>query len=401
MMNKKRKKNIWIILVVVLAVLVAGFNIVSGLNNSVVVSGVQVQETTIQAYIDENGRTSLPHVYHITMPMQGRILPLTLSEGDRVIKGQQVGKMEDLDWQEALLEVESITATFQNWLESSAAQLKASNIRLEFDKWDWERHKKLAQKSAISEREQRDTKRNFLDSTVQVESSQAMYYATKALQSIIDLLPGYVNRNYDRTIIKSPVTGTILKRHVWNEKVMTAGAPLLDVGTLDELEVTAEILTEEAVHVHQGDKVVIYGSSLGDKSLPGTIRLVEPKAFTKVSSLGVEEQRVAIKISFTPEAKKIIQETELNLGLEYRVRVKIITDEKSKALTVPRTALFFGSDGQWQLFRVENGRAKLRVVEIGLVNDLEAEIVSGLLKGDTIISVPQSNLTEGGKVTVL
>ncbi|MCP3890477.1 MAG: efflux RND transporter periplasmic adaptor subunit [Desulfobulbaceae bacterium] len=400
-MAEKRRKPIWIFAVVSLIGLMIIIKIVQGMNNSVVVSSVVVQESTVEAYVDEHARTSLPHVYHVTMPMQGRILPLQVAEGDEVRKGQLVAKMEDLDWRDALLEVESITTTFENWLEASSAQLKASKIRLEFDKWDWERHKQLAQKSAISEREQRDTKRNYLDSSVQFESSEAMYYATKALQSIVDLLPGYANRNFDRTTITSPVAGTILRRHVWNEKVMTAGAPLLDIGNLSELEVTADILTEEAVHIHPGDKVVIYGSSLEDKSLPGVIRLIEPNAFTKVSSLGVEEQRVAVKIAFTDEAKKTIEKEGLNLGLQYRVRVKIITDENKKTLAVPRTAIFYDAEGEWKLYRVENGRAKLTVVKTGLTNDLQAEIIAGLKEGDSVITVPQSNLADGVKVQSL
>lgn len=394
-------KRKWILLALIAVALFLVFKFMSGASKGVMVNTVEVKESTIEAYIDEHARTSIPHTYHITMPMQGRILPIEVTEGDTVIKGQSIAKIEDLDWQEAQLEVESITATFQNWLEASMAQLKASKVRLEYDKWNWERHEQLAKNDAISEREVRDTKRNYLDSSEQVESSQAMYYATKALQSIVDLLPGYVNRNYDRTTIKSPVAGTILKRHVWNEKMVTAGQPLLEVGDLSELEVTADILTEEAVHIHTGDKVVIYGSSLGENSLPGTIRLVEPKAFTKISSLGVEEQRVAVKINFTKEATKQIEKVGLNLGLQYRVRVKIITNEKHSVLTVPRTALFMGENNQWQLYRIKGSKARITPVTIGLINDEEAEVISGLTKGDTVVSMVQSDLEDNVAVTSL
>lgn len=400
-MAEKKKNRLWVIIVAVIAISAVAANLLSALSDKVDVTAIKVEIRSIQAYVDERGYTSLPHVYHVTMPMQGRILPLKVTEGDRVIKGQLIAKLEDLDWQDALLEVESFTATFQRWLEASKAQLEAAKIRMDFDKWDWERHKELAQKSAISEREKRDINRNFLDSTVQVESSEAMFFATKAMQSIVDLLPGYVNRNFDRTIVKSPVPGTILKRHVWNEKVMAAGSPLLDIGNLEELEITAEVLTEEAVHIHPTDKVLIYGSSLGDKKLEGRIRLVEPKAFTKVSSLGVEEQRVLVKIAFTPEAEKLIQDNHLNLGLKYRVRVKIITKEKADALVIPRTALFYSIDGNWQLYKVVDGKAELITVQTGLINDLEAEIVEGIGLGDTIITVPQASLEDGVKVNIL
>lgn len=397
----KVTKTVWLVFGLCLAALLFTVYIYSTGSRGITVKTAVAMEKTIQAYIDEHGRSSLPHVYHITMPMQGRILPMEVSEGDEVVQGQSVANIEDLDWRDAALEVESITTTFENWLEASGAQLRAAEIRQEFEKWNWERNKSLAERSAISEREQRDSKRNYLDSNVKLESSEAMYFATKAFQSIIDLMPGYVQRNFDRTKIKSPVAGTILKRHVWNEKMMNAGAPLLDIGNLDELEVTADILTEEAVHIHPGDRVEFYGDSLGDHRLNGVVRIIEPEAFTKTSSLGVEEQRVTVKMSFTEEARMLITETNLNLGLHYRVRCKIITDENPNATTIPRTALFVGANGKWQLYKVEHDKAVLTPVDIGLINPTEAEVIKGLQPDDTIVSIPQSDLADGIKVNAL
>ncbi len=400
-MADKKNYRLWIIAALCTTALIAIFNFSGGVSSQLLVNTSEVTSGSIESYIDERARTSLPHIYHITMPMQGRVLPATVEEGDHVKTGDLVMQLDDIDWREATIEAESIVTTFVNWLEASAAQLKAAKIRQDFDKWDWEKNKKLAEKSAISERHKSDSKRNYLDSNVQIESSQAMYYATQAMQSIVDLIPSYVKRNLDRTLIKSPVSGTILKRHVWNEKVMTAGSPLLDIGDMSELEVTADILTEEAVHIHPGNTVEIYGESFGDLSFGGEVRLIEPKAFTRISSLGVEEQRVAIKITFTKQALEDIEKAGLNLGLQYRVRVKVITAKKDAALTVPRTALFYGSNSNWQLYRVKDGRAKLTEVEVGLLNDTEAEIISGLSKGDTIIVVPQSDLEENSKVQSL
>lgn len=400
-MASKKGVNRWLIGVGLLCVLSIAIFFATKEADTVLVTTVDVKEKEMKAYIDEQGYTSLPQIFHVTMPMQGRILPMSVTEGEKVEKNQTVAKLEDDDWLDAQLEVKSITETFQKWLEASAAQRKAAEIRLEFDKWNWERHKELAKDSAISEREQRDTKRNFLDSSVQAESSEALFFATKALESIIDLLPGYVQRNYDRTTVKSPVSGTVLKRHVWNEKVLTPGSPIIDIGNLEELEVTTEILTEEAVNVHTGDQVIIYGASLGTSILPGEVRLVEPNAFTKISSLGVEEQRVAVKIRFTEQAQKQIDKDSLNLGLGYRVRVQVITKEKSNTIAVPRTALFSTDTGEWQLYQVINGRAELTTVELGLVNDIEAEIVSGLSPQDTVISIPQANLRQGIEVKSL
>ena len=397
-MALKKKKPLWLI-AAVCTVAVAALLIGRGsFSQQILVRTATVTQKPIKAFIDERARTSLPHIYHITMPMQGRVLPTQVQEGDYVKTGDLVMQLEDIDWQDAVQEVQSIMTTFEKWLLASGAQLEAARIRQDFDKWEWEKNKELALDSAISERQQRDSKRNYLDSNVQVESSEAMFFATEAMQAIVDLLPGYVQRNLKRTLLKSPVSGTVLKRHVWNEKVMTAGSPLLDIGDLSELEVTADILTEEAVRIHPGKSVEIYGESLGDLILPGEVRLIEPEAFTEVSSLGVEEQRVGVKIALTKEALQVIRLAGINLGLGYRVRVRVITDEKKNSLTVPRNALFYGTGGEWQLYRVEDGRARLTTVDIGLTNDLEAEIISGVKKEDTIIAVPQSSLEDNTKV---
>ena len=285
-----------------------------------------------------------------------------------------------------------------NWRDAAKAQVKASRIRQEFTKWEYEKNKKLVKRSAVSERQERDSRRNYLESNVQIETSQAMFYATEAFQSIVHLLPSYVSRNLDRTQIYSPVTGTVLKRHVWNEKVMTPGEPLLDIGDLTRLEVTADILTEEAVRIQPGDSVDIFGEALGDQAIAGSVRLVEPEAFMKISSLGVEEQRVAVKIKFGEGALAALNKVGRTLGLRYRVRVRIITDERQDTVKVPRTALFRGMDGGWQVYRIEQGRARLTTVDVGLMNDHEAEMKSGIAAGDEVIVAPESAISDGTRV---
>lgn len=400
-MPKITKGRIWIILTLFFVIILTAISINRQVSSGVAVTTMSVSRKSITAYVDEQGYTSLPNVFHVTMPMQGRILPITLSTGEKVEKNQILAQLEDIDWQEAAIEVESIMTTFEKWLEASATQLKAAEIRQEFEKWEWDRIRELAKTSAVSEREQRDSKRNYLEANVEVESSESTYFATKALQAIIDLLPGFVERNLDRTTLKSPANGTILKRYVWNEKMMNGGEPIMEIGDMSQLEVSAEILTEEAIYINEGDPVEIYGGSLGGIRLPGSVRRIEPKAFTKISSLGVEEQRVLVRVAFTAEALEQIKQKEVALGLNYRVRIKVITKNKDNVMVVPRTALFYGAEGQWQLFKVENEAAKLTTVTLGLLNDLEAEIETGLKEKEQIITIPQSNIEDGTRVHLL
>lgn len=400
MAKKRRIRWGWVAVIAVLA-LIIGQAIVGELTKKVDIRTATVTEGPIMAYVEERARTSLPNLYHVTMPMQGRVLSVNVQEGDLVTDGQLVARLEDVEWVENASYVVDISRAFENWLKASAAQIKANKIFQEFSLWEWEMNEKLKKSSAVSERQRRDSRRRYLDSSVQIEASQANYYATEALYSIIQVIPGYVARNLERTVVKSPVTGTVLRRHVWNEKVMNAGEPLLDMGDLTKLEVTADILTEEAVRVQTGDRVDIFGEAIGDIPLLGSVRLVEPQGFTTTSSLGVEQQRVAVRIAFADGILEMLRQSGQSLGLFYRVRVRVFTDEKKQALRVPRTALFRGIDGGWQLYRVEDGTAKLVNVGVGLLNDHEAEIAEGAKAGDIVIIAPESSISDGTRVAAL
>lgn len=400
MAAKNRKSWIFVTVIVVIFIIAAA-TIFSRLSQKIPVRTAGVSVGIIHAYVEERARTSLPHTYHITMPLQGRVLPIDVHEGERVKVGDIVARIDDIDWQDATLETVDIIRAVANWVQATEAQVKAGTIRHEYTKWEWEADSKLLESSFVSEKQERETKRRYLDSAVKIEESQALLQMSMAVQSIIEYLPKYVKRNLDRTIVSSPVTGTILKRHVWNEKVMTPGEPLLDIGNLEEIEITSDVLTEAALRIQPGDQVEIYGESLGDLHMKGVVRLVKPEAFTKISSLGVEEQRVPVKISFAEGTLETLKSSRKTLGLHYRLRVRVITDEKVSALIIPRTALFHGIKGQWQVYRVDNGKARITDVTVGIINDFETEITAGLQAGDTVIVAPDSSITDGTKVLVM
>lgn len=397
MATKSKKSLITILATIVIFGLIV-LAIISELSKKTVVNLAVSKEKNITSYIEERARTSLPHIYHITMPLQGNLLPILVEEGDLVTTGDVVAKIDDIDWQDNKTQIENIVIAVEKWVLAIESQVKASKIREDFTKWEWDMNKELMASSFISEKEGRNSKRWYLDSTVKIEEGQAMFHMSQAFQEIVDLMPAYVKRNLDKTTIKTPVTGRILKRHVWNQKVMNAGEPLLDIGNMDELEITADVLTEDAVNVNIADRVEIFGETVGKKPIEGTVRLIEPEAFTKISSLGVEEQRVAIKISFTKNGLKDLENSKRNLGLHYRVRVRIITDEQTNKIVIPRTALFHGIDGSWQLYRIIGNVAKLTKVEVGLLNNYEAEIISGIKASESVIIAPESSIKDGLKV---
>jgi HlyD family secretion protein len=206
-----------------------------------------------------------------------------------------------------------------------------------------------------------------------------------------------VEHDIELGTITSPVDGVVLARHISDERYLTAGTVLLEIGRLEDLEVEADILTLDVVEAEVGDPVEIYGPAIGPAPARGKVARIYPAGFTKISSLGVEQQRVKVIVEFEPEELTRLRK-QRDLGVGYRVRVRIITAQKPDALVVPRSALFRGDDGQWQVFAVRGGEAEIVPIGDGLMNDKLAEAVSGLEEGELVVEAPESNLTEGAAV---
>jgi HlyD family secretion protein len=203
--------------------------------------------------------------------------------------------------------------------------------------------------------------------------------------------------NLGRGTMHSPVDGVVMERYDSNERYVAAGTVLLRIGELDRLEVEAEVLTQDVGNVKPGDAAEIYGPAIGPTPAKATVERIFPAGFTKVSSLGVEQQRVMVILRFTKEELQRLR-SERRLGVEFRVRVRIYTARKENALVIPRAALFRGPSGAWQVFAVRSGKANLETVEVGLLNDQFAEITNGLDDGEEVILAPESTVTDGTRV---
>src|SRR5690606_30468982 len=176
-----------------------------------------------------------------------------------------------------------------------------------------------------------------------------------------------------------------------SERVVVAGTPLVEIGDPDRLELVSDLLSEDAVQVRPGARVFIEHWG-GDRPLIGTVRLVEPFGFTKISALGVEEQRVNVVIDFA-EPRDAWQ----RMGHGYRARVRIVTWSTPATVKVPISALF-RSGGRWSLFLARDGRARLAAVTVGRMNDEEAEVRRGVAPGDQVILHPGDKIRDGVKI---
>ncbi len=191
--------------------------------------------------------------------------------------------------------------------------------------------------------------------------------------------------------VRAPVSGTILRIYRESEQVIEAGAPLVEIGDPGGLEIVTDLLSTDAVTVSPGDAVLIDGWG-GAKSLNGRVRRVEPYGFTKISALGIEEQRVNVIIDFTdpPELWK-------RLGHGYRVIAHIVRWRGKDVLKAPLSALFRDAD-DWAVFRIQGGRAKRTKITVGHINSESAEITGGLEAGARILLHPSARITDGSRV---
>lgn len=188
-------------------------------------------------------------------------------------------------------------------------------------------------------------------------------------------------------VVRSPVNGLVLRVLEENERVVTAGTPLLEVSNTSKVEVVADVLSTDAVKIRPGTPVLVEEWG-GEGPLRARVRLIEPSAFTKVSALGVEEQRVNVVADFV--------DAVVTLGDGYRVETRFVTWE-GEALKVPAGALFRRGD-EWSVFLVERGRAVCRDVETGQRNESEVEIKGGLRQGDEVVLHPANDLEDGARV---
>ena len=387
------------------------------------------------------------------MPSSGRVEAITLTAGTPVEKGQAVAQMVPLDLKLAVDESEAEVRQLQASIRENAAtnveetalsqakhfvksmhdtvaaaatRVLAGKAKLDYAEKHYGRVAPLAKTGVKTQDELDKAILEKVSSGVSHREDELIHMATVAMAAATDLLPTMIEQqiankgltvavlkeqvmaaaarlkqireNQLRGTVRSPVDGVVLERFVDVEQFLAAGTPLLEIGRIQDLEVEADVLSLDVVDVKNGDPVEIYGPAIGRPKAMGNIEKIYPAGFTKVSSLGVEQQRVKVIIRFNEgELQRLLAQRHLEVG--YRVRVRIITAEKQAALVVPRSALFRGSGSQWQLFVVKNGRASIQNVTIGLMNDRQAEILEGIAPGDRVIVAPETTLGDGKRVT--
>lgn len=349
--------------------------------------------------VDEEGKTNVAERFVISAPVAGFMRRVPLEAGDMVAKGQVVVEIEPLR-SEALdprskASAEADVAAAASELRAAEENMRSRGADERFAASELERARALFErghlsKSALERAESaaKQSEANLSAAAAAVKSARAKLEKASA---VLEYPKDDGGRQMRAVAVRSPAAGRVLKLHRESEGAVAAGVPLVEVGDTASLEVRAEVLSTDAVNIKPGSSVYFERWG-GEGVLEGRVRVVEPAAFTKVSSLGVEEQRVVVisDIVSGPEGWQ-------SLGDGFRVEAKFVIWTAEKAVKVPVSALF-RSGGRSAVFVVDEGRAKERAITIGHVNGISAEVLSGLSAGDEVIVHPDDALREGARV---
>lgn len=364
------------------------------------VETASVTEGRFERSVQEDGRTRLRERFVVSMPQTGRLARIELKQGDSVVQGAAVATMwptapqllDERARAEQMARIEALKAmTVRANVNIQKAQTSLAQARADF-----KRSEMLTQQGFISATHNESVALNVNLREQDLQSAQqdakaAGYELAQASAALKNFSPSPQGREQAAYKIVAPVAGRVLKILQTSEGVVMAGTPLLEIGDPAQLEVVVDILTQDAAQIQPGTPVQLANWG-GPTALTGKVRLVEPAAFTKISALGVEEQRVNSIIDITTPAQQWA-----TLGDGFKVDVRVLVQVAEKAVKVPVSALFpIGAKSA--LFALAQGHARLREIEVVARNGADAWIKSDLPVGTLVIVYPDRKLKDGDAV---
>ena len=360
----------------------------------------EVTRAPLAVTVEDEGKTRVRDRYLVSAPVAGYARRIDLKAGAAVSAGQVLAVIEParsvpLDpraqaqarAQERA--AEAALAVAQNNARSAAAA--AQLAQQELARTETLRQSNFVSAQALDAARNSEARAHAAAQAAQHAVTVARFdlQAARAAVASTTRLPAGVRS--EALDVRAPAAGQVLKVFHESEGAVAAGQPLVEIGNPESLEVEVEVLSTQAVKILPGAKVILdrWGS---DEPVAGTVRTVEPSGHTKVSALGVEEQRVWVIVDFTSP-----RQAWQRLGDGYRVEARFILWQGNNVLQLPSSALFHHGKG-WAVFRVEDGRARLTPVEIGQRAGLATQVLSGLSAGDRVVSHPDESISDGVRV---
>jgi len=367
--------------------------IVAGLwPKPVPVETTRVSIGALRATVNEEGKTRIKQRYIISAPVAGQLRRIPFKAGAEIKAGDIVAVIEPVSASlldartRSTAEAKRDMALANREKARAASTLAASELR---------RADKLYTDTTISIQELENFKMRADSTTNELAAAEGALRQAEA--ELAEFPPGgdsaALAKDPPREI-KSPVSGRVLRVFEENARAVPAGTELLEIGDPADLEVVVEVLSRDGAMIAPGAPVE-FDQWGGGEPLLGRVRLVEPAAFTKLSALGVEEQRVNVVADLVtpPEQRR-------NVGDKFRVDARIVVWEARDALKVPVGALFRQGD-QWATFVVTDGRARLRLVKAGRSSGTETQVLEGLKEGEEVILYPGSRVRDGERVRAI
>jgi HlyD family secretion protein len=385
---KWKKRQIVYTAVAVLIVLVT---VIALLPDPVPVETATVERGPMAVSIESRGETRVVDRFVITAPVSGRVARIDLREGAVIAQGDVVARIAPMPIDPRQREEgEARAAAADATRREAAAAVSAAESAWGLARRERERVESLSREGVAAGqmldqvRISEERARRELDA-----ARQRLQAATSNLAAVRATLTTPETAGARGVLeVKSPVAGRLFRIPERSERIVAAGQPVLEIGDAQQLELVIDVLSEDAVRIRPGNRVVVERWG-GDRPLYGVVRLIEPSAFQKISALGIEEQRVNVIAD--------LSEAPPELGDAYRVEAQIVIWESPSVLKVPVSALARVEE-EWSVFTVEGGRAVRRRIEIGQRNPLEAEVVSGLDEGAVVIVHPSFEVRDGVRV---
>ncbi|MEK7434094.1 MAG: efflux RND transporter periplasmic adaptor subunit [Cyanobacteriota bacterium] len=414
-------------------------------NAGVTLETIKVSRSNISNYISEDAKTILEREYLIYTPVDGIVIPNEFKEGDFIKKGQIIAKFDNYNRFEklnslkskkielnAMIEGVDSVKTKKEDIDTARIRIKQANlniqeykkqkklIELDFKQIEAEylRNKKLLEQQAINRNEFEKIEKSYkslqinlqnlknqelieLDNLKITELSLSRLqkglndneFQRKIYNEQISQINNEINiidQDINKTSIRSQFSGPVLEVYIKDKVSLFSGSKILKIGDLNTISIQSDILSEEIPQIKIGMPVEISGKAINNNKIMGKVSRIYPMGFTKISALGVEQQRIKVIIHFDNKKWNLRPETNLD--------IKVITEEHKNVLTLPERAIFKDKE-KWSVFLVNSeNKLELKEVKLGLKNEENAEIIKGLSINQIIVLDPDNKLKEGIKV---
>lgn len=374
----------WYVIVAALALL--GVMTWSFQPRPIPVEVVTIDQGIVRTTLIDEARTRMHETYVVSAPINGELVRVTVEPGDAVKQGDPLARLSRN--RPGFVDPRTDAST-QSSIAAAQSRLRAATAAREYAALELDRAQKLADSKLIATTTL-DSARTRLR-TANAEEAAAKAELSRARSA---LLPAETENSATQIALVAPASGYILEVRQESATAVQAGTPIIVLGDPSRIDIVAEFLSQDALRIEAGDTALIENWSTGEsasRSIRAIVERVEPTARTKISALGIEEQRTRVILRFD---EKVPDELRAH---QYRVDARVILDQVDKVVRVPPGALFRDGD-DWGVFIVRDKLARVQRVELGARGDDFTEIKNGLRVGDKVVVFPSRELSDGARV---